>query len=142
MGSVVGLSLALNAQVLRVQPWPKSMDSHDVDNRQRPCRMIMRHVKDSLSVCLAWGPSGKLNSEEQLRIVRAHAPPGKEIERLIGIPPVGCCTKSSRGCTMAKHQSAAPFESIAHILIHNMALILKVYYNNKKLVVIRFIFSF
>ncbi|GFY25391.1 hypothetical protein TNCV_2485111 [Trichonephila clavipes] len=33
---------------LRVKPLPKSADFHDAENRQRPCRMIMRHVKDFL----------------------------------------------------------------------------------------------
>ncbi|GFU93433.1 hypothetical protein TNCV_2728201 [Trichonephila clavipes] len=31
---------------LRVRFRPKSVDFHDAENRQRPCRMIMRHVKD------------------------------------------------------------------------------------------------
>ncbi|GFW96961.1 uncharacterized protein TNCV_4801741 [Trichonephila clavipes] len=30
----------------------KSVDFHDAQNRQRPCRMIIRHVKDPYSVCL------------------------------------------------------------------------------------------
>ncbi|GFX93976.1 hypothetical protein TNCV_3413471 [Trichonephila clavipes] len=31
---------------LRVRPRPKSVDFHDAENRQRKCRMVMRHVKD------------------------------------------------------------------------------------------------
>ncbi|GFV82704.1 hypothetical protein TNCV_4146721 [Trichonephila clavipes] len=31
---------------LRVRPRPKWMDFHDAENRQRLCRMIIRHVKD------------------------------------------------------------------------------------------------
>ncbi|GFV14654.1 hypothetical protein TNCV_2586271 [Trichonephila clavipes] len=31
---------------LWVPPRPKSVDFHDAENRQRPCRMIIRHVKD------------------------------------------------------------------------------------------------
>ncbi|GFV69618.1 hypothetical protein TNCV_4507331 [Trichonephila clavipes] len=37
---------------LRVRPWSMSVDFHDAENRQRPCRMIMRHVKNPLSVRL------------------------------------------------------------------------------------------
>ncbi|GFU44162.1 hypothetical protein TNCV_3383361 [Trichonephila clavipes] len=33
---------------------PKLADFHDAKSRQRPCRMIMQHVKDLLSVSLAW----------------------------------------------------------------------------------------
>ncbi|GFU18817.1 hypothetical protein TNCV_1085591 [Trichonephila clavipes] len=40
---------------LRVRPRPKSVDFHDAKNRQQPCRMIMWHVKDPLSSCLAQG---------------------------------------------------------------------------------------
>ncbi|GFV12721.1 uncharacterized protein TNCV_1366911 [Trichonephila clavipes] len=29
---------------LRVRPWPKSVDFHDAENRQRPCRMNMRFL--------------------------------------------------------------------------------------------------
>ncbi|GFW28033.1 hypothetical protein TNCV_769131 [Trichonephila clavipes] len=39
---------------LRVRPQTKSVDFHDAENRQRPCRMIIQHVKDPSSVCLAW----------------------------------------------------------------------------------------
>ncbi|GFX29600.1 uncharacterized protein TNCV_4776721 [Trichonephila clavipes] len=40
---------------------PKSVDSHDAKNRQRPCHMIIRHEKNPLSVCLTWMLSEKLN---------------------------------------------------------------------------------
>ncbi|GFS54830.1 hypothetical protein TNCV_3575641 [Trichonephila clavipes] len=36
-------------------------DFHDAENRQRPCRIIIWHVKDPLSVCLAWALSTILN---------------------------------------------------------------------------------
>ncbi|GFU68128.1 hypothetical protein TNCV_247921 [Trichonephila clavipes] len=32
----------------------KSVEFHDVEIRQRPCRMIMRYLKDPLSACFAW----------------------------------------------------------------------------------------
>ncbi|GFW81318.1 hypothetical protein TNCV_376661 [Trichonephila clavipes] len=32
----------------------KLVDFHNAENQQWPCRMIMRHVKDQLSTCLAW----------------------------------------------------------------------------------------
>ncbi|GFS60213.1 hypothetical protein TNCV_2827161 [Trichonephila clavipes] len=51
---------------LRVRPWPKSVDVPDAENRQRPCRMIKRLVKDLLSVCLTWMLSAKLNSQVQI----------------------------------------------------------------------------
>ncbi|GFS95195.1 hypothetical protein TNCV_2705351 [Trichonephila clavipes] len=31
---------------LRVRPWLKSVDFHDAENRQRPCRLIIWHVKE------------------------------------------------------------------------------------------------
>ncbi|GFW77038.1 hypothetical protein TNCV_2724681 [Trichonephila clavipes] len=34
------------AQVCEVRPLSKSVDFHDGKYRQRPCRMIMRYVKD------------------------------------------------------------------------------------------------
>ncbi|GFW75505.1 hypothetical protein TNCV_4426881 [Trichonephila clavipes] len=37
-------------------------DFPDAENRQQPCRMIIRHEKDPLSVRLAWMLSTKLNS--------------------------------------------------------------------------------
>ncbi|GFU88371.1 hypothetical protein TNCV_3744861 [Trichonephila clavipes] len=43
----------------RVQPRLKSVYFHDAENRQRPCRMIMRHIKNLQSVCLAWVLWGK-----------------------------------------------------------------------------------
>ncbi|GFY03432.1 hypothetical protein TNCV_1173881 [Trichonephila clavipes] len=49
---------------LRVQPRPKSVDFHDAENRQQPCRMYgtyIRNVKDPQSVCLEWMFSTKLN---------------------------------------------------------------------------------
>ncbi|GFX28595.1 hypothetical protein TNCV_3336551 [Trichonephila clavipes] len=39
---------------------PNSVDFHDFENRQRPCRMIMRHEKNPLSVHLAWDALGKI----------------------------------------------------------------------------------
>ncbi|GFY21575.1 hypothetical protein TNCV_1167201 [Trichonephila clavipes] len=47
---------------LRVRSRP--MDFHDTENRQRPCHMIIRHVKDPLSAL------GKIKFQEQVRIVR------------------------------------------------------------------------
>ncbi|GFX42615.1 hypothetical protein TNCV_261501 [Trichonephila clavipes] len=38
-----------------------SVDFHDAENRQRLCRMIIRHVKDPLSICSAWVLLAKLN---------------------------------------------------------------------------------
>ncbi|GFW98990.1 hypothetical protein TNCV_1782091 [Trichonephila clavipes] len=46
---------------LRVRPQRKSVDFHDAENRQRTCRIIIRHVKDPKRVCLAWVLSAKLN---------------------------------------------------------------------------------
>ncbi|GFT13037.1 hypothetical protein TNCV_431551 [Trichonephila clavipes] len=46
---------------LRVRPQPKSVDFQDAENRQRPSRMIKRHKKDPLNVCLASVLSAKLN---------------------------------------------------------------------------------
>ncbi|GFT30111.1 hypothetical protein TNCV_1470211 [Trichonephila clavipes] len=57
LGGVVVLSLRL-----RLQPRLKSVDFHDAENRQRPCHMIMYHVKDPLSACLAWVLAAKLKS--------------------------------------------------------------------------------
>ncbi|GFV49892.1 hypothetical protein TNCV_1391741 [Trichonephila clavipes] len=51
---------------LLVRHRPKSVDFPDAQNRQRPCRMIIRHEKDPLSVRLAWMLSAKLNSERQI----------------------------------------------------------------------------
>ncbi|GFV06392.1 hypothetical protein TNCV_2947151 [Trichonephila clavipes] len=72
---------------LRVRARPKSVDSHGSENRQRPCRMTMRQVKDPLSACLTWILSVKLSS--------LSAPSGEETEHQnyiagIGIPPIGC----------------------------------------------------
>ncbi|GFV58094.1 ras-specific guanine nucleotide-releasing factor RalGPS2 [Trichonephila clavipes] len=47
---------------LWIRPRPKSVDFHDVRNRQRPCRMTIRHPKNSFSACLAWVISAKLNT--------------------------------------------------------------------------------
>ncbi|GFY05150.1 hypothetical protein TNCV_3270221 [Trichonephila clavipes] len=47
---------------LWVRILPKSVDFHNAENQQWPCRMIMQNVKDSLSACLAWVLSAKLNS--------------------------------------------------------------------------------
>ncbi|GFX17881.1 hypothetical protein TNCV_2293291 [Trichonephila clavipes] len=30
----------------RIRPQTKSVDFHDAENRQRSCRVIMRHIKD------------------------------------------------------------------------------------------------
>ncbi|GFV45814.1 hypothetical protein TNCV_2321741 [Trichonephila clavipes] len=43
-----------------------SVDFHDAENRQHPCRMIKRHVKSPLIVRLAWMLLAKLNSEVQI----------------------------------------------------------------------------
>ncbi|GFX09880.1 hypothetical protein TNCV_3565581 [Trichonephila clavipes] len=60
---------------LLVQPRPKSVDFHDAENRQRPCRMIMRHVKNPLWP-FGLGPLGKIKF--QFCIVRAQVPPSGE----------------------------------------------------------------
>ncbi|GFY33479.1 hypothetical protein TNCV_2227481 [Trichonephila clavipes] len=46
---------------LRVRFRPKSVDFHNAENRQRPCRRVIRHGKDSQSVYLASMLSAKLN---------------------------------------------------------------------------------
>ncbi|GFV61555.1 hypothetical protein TNCV_4543871 [Trichonephila clavipes] len=41
--------------LVRLNLWirpSKSVDFHDAENRQHPCRMIVRHVKDPWSPCL------------------------------------------------------------------------------------------
>ncbi|GFS57827.1 hypothetical protein TNCV_2909201 [Trichonephila clavipes] len=45
---------------LQVQPRPKLVDFYDAENRQWPCRMIIRHEKDPLSGRLTWRLSAKL----------------------------------------------------------------------------------
>ncbi|GFW69685.1 hypothetical protein TNCV_1883291 [Trichonephila clavipes] len=50
---------------LQVQPRHKSVDFHDAENGQRPCRMIIRHVKNPLSIRLASMLSAKLNFQVQ-----------------------------------------------------------------------------
>ncbi|GFX16006.1 hypothetical protein TNCV_4702651 [Trichonephila clavipes] len=47
---------------LWVRPRQKLVDFHDAKNRQRPCRMIIRDVKDPQSTRLAMVLSTKLNS--------------------------------------------------------------------------------
>ncbi|GFV29166.1 hypothetical protein TNCV_4601981 [Trichonephila clavipes] len=39
---------------LWVRSWHKVADFHDAENQQRPCRIIMWHVKTILSAGLAW----------------------------------------------------------------------------------------
>ncbi|GFY28343.1 hypothetical protein TNCV_4396751 [Trichonephila clavipes] len=46
---------------LRVRPRPKSVDFHDAENRQRPCRKRIGHVKDPYNVFLAWKLSAESN---------------------------------------------------------------------------------
>ncbi|GFU85072.1 hypothetical protein TNCV_1553351 [Trichonephila clavipes] len=46
---------------LRVRPRPKSAGLPDAENRRQPFRMIIRHVKDPLSVRLASVLAAKLN---------------------------------------------------------------------------------
>ncbi|GFX88908.1 transposable element Tcb1 transposase [Trichonephila clavipes] len=46
---------------MRVRPRPKSVYFYDAENRQQLCRMIIWHVKDPWSFCLAWVFSAKLN---------------------------------------------------------------------------------
>ncbi|GFW33811.1 hypothetical protein TNCV_3588971 [Trichonephila clavipes] len=60
---------------LRVRPLPKSLDFHDAKNRQRPCRMIMRHVKGPKRARLVWVLQGKIKFLVQFRIVRAQVSP-------------------------------------------------------------------
>ncbi|GFT82008.1 hypothetical protein TNCV_3909531 [Trichonephila clavipes] len=52
-GWVVGLVDLLYPR-LQVRPQPKSVDFPNAENRQRLCRMIIRHEKDPLSIHLAW----------------------------------------------------------------------------------------
>ncbi|GFU42213.1 hypothetical protein TNCV_4554041 [Trichonephila clavipes] len=47
---------------LRVRPRPKLVDFHDAENRSCPCLMIIGHVKEPLSACLALMLSEKLKS--------------------------------------------------------------------------------
>ncbi|GFT91030.1 mariner Mos1 transposase [Trichonephila clavipes] len=53
---------------------PRSVDFHDAENRQHPYCMIMQHVKNFLSACLAWVLSVKLNSNVD------HGRPAKKFE--------------------------------------------------------------
>ncbi|GFV46023.1 hypothetical protein TNCV_2200331 [Trichonephila clavipes] len=57
LGGVVGLSLAFCTQVCGFD----QAQVVDAENRQRPCRMIIRHEKDNLSVHLTWMLTAKLN---------------------------------------------------------------------------------
>ncbi|GFU41851.1 hypothetical protein TNCV_3873211 [Trichonephila clavipes] len=52
--------IGLLHQSLWVRPCPTSADFHDAEHRQRPCRMIMRHVKHLLECPLGLGPLGKI----------------------------------------------------------------------------------
>ncbi|GFX39723.1 hypothetical protein TNCV_2104671 [Trichonephila clavipes] len=45
---------------LRVRPRPKSVDFPVAKNRQRPCRMNMRHVKNPLECPFGLGALGKI----------------------------------------------------------------------------------
>ncbi|GFV37019.1 hypothetical protein TNCV_2381661 [Trichonephila clavipes] len=56
---------------LRIRPKPKAVDFHDAENRQRACRRIIRHEKDSLSVRLALMFSAKLNPSLHHQILSA-----------------------------------------------------------------------
>ncbi|GFS68604.1 hypothetical protein TNCV_4585031 [Trichonephila clavipes] len=58
MCRLIGKELALYDQVCGFNPCP-SRGTHDAENRQRPCRMIMRHVKDLQNASLAWLLSAK-----------------------------------------------------------------------------------
>ncbi|GFV72582.1 hypothetical protein TNCV_3066511 [Trichonephila clavipes] len=60
LGGVVGLSLAFCTYEVAGSSMPKSVKFHDAENRQRPCRMIIRHVKYHWSICLAWLISAKV----------------------------------------------------------------------------------
>ncbi|GFY16508.1 hypothetical protein TNCV_735371 [Trichonephila clavipes] len=51
---------------LRARPRLKSVDFHDVENRQWPCRLIIRHEKHPLSVHLVWMLWAKLNPQVQI----------------------------------------------------------------------------
>ncbi|GFU83659.1 hypothetical protein TNCV_1411971 [Trichonephila clavipes] len=53
------ITVLLNLR-FRVRPRPKSVDFHDAENRQRPCRMIMRHVKNCLECLFGFGALGKI----------------------------------------------------------------------------------
>ncbi|GFT20265.1 hypothetical protein TNCV_4060531 [Trichonephila clavipes] len=50
----------------RAQPWPKSVDFHDAENRQRPCRMIIR--QDNLGLTAKERVAGSLPSELTLGV--------------------------------------------------------------------------
>ncbi|GFV01945.1 ras-specific guanine nucleotide-releasing factor RalGPS2 [Trichonephila clavipes] len=66
---------------LRVQPRPKSVDFHDAENRQRPCRILIRHVKNPLSACLAWVLSAKFNPSIGSHCQSSVPPSRKKTER-------------------------------------------------------------
>ncbi|GFV72982.1 hypothetical protein TNCV_1734501 [Trichonephila clavipes] len=61
---------------LRVRPQPKSVDFHDAENRQRPCRMIMRHVKNPLECPFGLGALGKIKF---LRSISHHQTSGASL---------------------------------------------------------------
>ncbi|GFT47078.1 hypothetical protein TNCV_3747341 [Trichonephila clavipes] len=87
-----------NNFLLRVRPRPKSVDFHNAENRQRPCRMIIRHVKDPLSVYLAWMLSAKLNPStgsyrQELRCLPLGRKLGIKITCGDWYPPIWCRTK-------------------------------------------------
>ena len=60
---------------LRVRSPAQPPNFRDAENSQRPCRMIMRHVKDPLSAHLASGALGKIKFLVQFRIVRVLVAP-------------------------------------------------------------------
>ncbi|GFV41412.1 hypothetical protein TNCV_3090221 [Trichonephila clavipes] len=78
---------------LWVRPQPKSMDFHDAENRQHPCRMITHHVKDTL------GAQGKIKFLVRFRIVSAQVPcweetqPQNYLQRLVYHLYIWCRTK-------------------------------------------------
>ncbi|GFW10947.1 hypothetical protein TNCV_4459221 [Trichonephila clavipes] len=81
----------------RVRPRPKLVDFHDAEIRQRPCRMIIQHVKDPQNVCLAWMLSAKLNpgrgSHPQSSCASLYGGLGVKITGGDWCPPIGRLTK-------------------------------------------------
>ncbi|GFV11296.1 hypothetical protein TNCV_3723851 [Trichonephila clavipes] len=94
-GGVVGLS---PAPKLWVRSRLKLEEFRDAENLQPSCRMIIRHVKNPLSVHFTCRLSAKLNSKYKFHVVRAQLPPsGEETGRQNYLRqlvlPIGCLTK-------------------------------------------------
>ncbi|GFU96983.1 DUF5641 domain-containing protein [Trichonephila clavipes] len=103
--------------MLRIRSRSKSVDFHDEEKRQRPCRTIMRHVKDPLSACL----TSALGKIKNLGTVSHHQSSGASPVKETGCqitcgdwyPPISYHTKKRYQLpesAMVKHQIAAPLE--------------------------------